>query len=161
MHFHSTHRTNIYNLNQLSYAIYIIQFTQSQSFLNYSHRFYILVKLSIGIIRQISQYVTVTSNHSAVHNVRIQWITRCIKVQQPYTSLHSIRCKSPYGHVLLLFLTHLYELLWQYGIVGACSGPFVQSTGVTSSCEETSSFCWEGCRKMEQEKIGSMACLCL
>lgn len=35
------------------------------------------------------------------------------------------------------------QLLWQCGILAVCFGPFVQSTGVTSSCEETSSF-WGG-----------------
>lgn len=50
-------------------------------------------------------------------------------------------------------------LLWQRGILTARPGPFAQSTGVTSSCEETSSFCWGENRKMEQARENRVVCV--
>lgn len=77
-----------------------------------------------------------------------------IKALQPCRSLQRTRCYIACGTWACVHLAQL----WQCGILAACSGPFVQSTGVTSSCEETSSLCLGKKRKMEQEKIGRGVC---
>lgn len=56
-------------------------------------------------------------------------------------------------------LLHCMLLHWQCGVLAVCSGPFVQSTGVTSSCDETSSFCW-GWGRWKIEQAGECRHVC-